>query len=294
MMSELRSKLSKFILIRNITVVLLTIILIVLSIVFVMPYLYDLMEDLGRKSQKYSKYIMAIGIAGIVYLVVFGFNRIINNDILTKIFNSIDSRIRLASFKLFYRFKEGILEDIMKKSSIPYGDIQAAVSKKTLFLKFDNNIDFFMSEFRIIKRFRDFINSEFKGMIAVFTDKNLNFNGKALFLDKSLYEKGKAASFYSEYDSSAQYSINNDVIKNNFHIYFSNAEMADKICKDNVIDAIVQIKTVYNKNLSISFADDKIYIIVEKEETKLKTNEKDFENYMNKIKLLVNLYDSLK
>lgn len=298
MMSELRSKLSKFILIRNITVALFSIVLFVLAIMFIIPFVQDFVKDLdlGRKFAKYVKYVVVLSLAAVGYLVLHAFNRVINKNIMMEIFKNISSRIEPVSFSSFYKFKEDIAENSINDSSILYKNVDLANVMRTLVLNIDKSAELYMTEFKVVNANNPFaiISSGFKGTIAVFTDKNFNFNGKALFLDKSLYEKGKALSFYGEYDNSAPYSISNDVIKNNFYTYFSDSEMADKICRDKVIDAIVQIKTVYNKNLSISFADDKIYILIEKENIKLKTNEKDFENYMNKINLLVNLYDSLK
>lgn len=130
---------------------------------------------------------------------------------------------------------------------------------------------------------KEFKSSNVSGLIITLKDEKFHFYGDGVILDSMIYEN--IIDF-------SEYRANSSTISN-FSSYFSNREMEEKIRSSNVLNAINQIKSAYNKNICISFMDDTVYIIIEGEKLQSNFNDENVMKLIEQTKSIMSLYDAL-
>ena len=96
-MEELRKKLIMTRIARNITIAVFSILAVAVIFLYIWPNVDDFRVGI-RMIDKNMKFIAAIPVVVVIYLVAFGFNRVINKNIMVDVLASIDSRLVPVSF----------------------------------------------------------------------------------------------------------------------------------------------------------------------------------------------------
>lgn len=201
------------------------------------------------------------------YFVIRNFFR---TRVLLKISAYADRRLGVLSYGLYGKANKVNFErpKIFKDSSV----------KTYLYRKCIVGID--NSGLLVSKEFKS---SNASGLIITLIDEKFHFYGNAVILDSMIYEK--IIDF-------SEYGTNSSAISG-FSSYFSNKEVEEKICSSNVLNAINQIKSAYNKNICISFMDNTVYIIIEGEKLQLKFDDENVMRLIEQTKSIMSLYDAL-
>lgn len=279
-LNDLKSTLFKIRLMRNLVIIIITVIFTALAFMYFLPYTENFMIDLGldEKESKYAKYAVFIVLAVIVYFVASSFNKYINNKVMIKFFKHIEPRIRPVSFSIFYGIEERLVEKSLKNSGLINKNIKFAGVGRLIALDIDYSAELLMAEVKV---------SGFKGVLIVLKDKNFNFKGREIYLDKPIHEKSGDLFFNIEYDDSAQHGINNssefdtfslsdDNIKTSpkYNTSFYNSRIGEKI--DETKDKYV-VRVTDSKVIDIDIDENKI------REMYNEIDEKTVEQIKNKI-----------
>lgn len=294
-MEELRKKLIMTRIARNISVTVLSVLAIAVMFLYVWPNVDEFKVGI-KIVDKFMMFISAVPAVVIIYLVAFGFNRVINKQIMVEVFANIDSRLMPVSFSNFFNMNSNLHETAINNSGIlPYVADMAKITR-TIILDIEKQASILMTDFTTEDTEKGASpKANFKGAIIAFTCNNININGSAVFFDKSFYEKYKNRQAFKRYSVPAPNSISNSKIDNDFYMYFSNDAAAEKFNNNNILEAILSVKESFNRaKLSISFINNTFYILVEKENIKLNTNKDGFDVFASRVKSAINLYDALK
>lgn len=294
-MEELRKKLIMTRIARNITIAVFSILAVAVIFLYIWPNVDDFRVGI-RMIDKNMKFIAAIPVVVVIYLVAFGFNRVINKNIMVDVLASIDSRLVPVSFSNFFNIKGDLHNTAINNSGLlPYVTDMPKITR-TIVLDIENQASILMTDFSVEDSEKGASpKANFKGAMIAFTCNNININGSAVFFDKSFYEQYKNRHAFEKYSVPASYSISNSKIDNEFYMYFSNDAVAKIFNNNNILEAISAVKESFNRaKLSISFVNNAFYILVEKENIKLTTDKNGFDVFASRVKSAINLYDVLK
>lgn len=216
------------------------------------------------------KFFMVISLVSSNFLVYIAISVFFRNNVLSKISMFADNRLGVLSYGLYGKANKVIFErpKIFKDSS----------AKTYLYRRCIVGIA--SSGFIVSKEFKS---SNVSGLIITLKDEKFHFYGDGVILDSMIYEN--IIDF-------SEYRANSSTISN-FSSYFSNREMEEKIRSSNVLNAINQIKSAYNKNICISFMDDTVYIIIEGEKLQSNFNDENVMKLIEQTKSIMSLYDAL-
>lgn len=226
-----------------------------------------LFSESGDTLFKFFIVILLVSSIFLDYIVISVFFR---SNVLSKISMFADNRLGAATPALAARANNSIVEcsKIFKGSGI-----KTYLFRQHIVRVGDNGL--------LVRK--EFKASNVSGLIIALIDKKINFNGKALLFDSITYEKMINLS---------EYGANSSAVSG-FNSYFSSKEMEEQICSNNVLNAINQIKSAYNKNICISFMNNTVCIIVEGEKLQSNFNDENVMKIIEQTKSIMNLYNAL-
>lgn len=245
---------------------------------------YTVLSDEAISIIKLGVFILVL----LIPLEIYILNKVVKNSIIVSIGTSADSRIGNALYSTYFSARKIDIDD----SFIFYNSVNRLNMSRRVTLRLGKSTAIVRAEFTSSSSNTYSKIEKFKGIIIAFSDVDFNFGGKAIFWGNNIYERNRILSYHGTNNSQINFNTNSTI--NGFYTYFSDAETEKRLCNDNILNAIWQIKNAFNKEISVSFNDDIVYIVVENEEFYVNTDSSSVMREKNIMQSVVKLYDSLK